>query len=141
MDQEAIEFLEFGVIAMIVLSLLAAFLLYLNRLLDRREKARLVAKAALRQATRAALSESSADPQLSPLPTYEEVLQVELSEEDRFKRPFPLRFELLSAAQLLEKSTREVPFVGKNGSRAASLSETVAIEMPPPSYDQTTVKC
>lgn len=135
MDQDTLEFLEFGVIAMIVLSLLAALLLYLNRLLDRRAKARLVAKVALRQATRAALSESSADPQLPPLPTYEEVLQVEQSEESRFRKP-PLRLELLNAGQLLEKFTAD-QFVDRNG----SFSETVIIEMPPPSYDQTTVKC
>lgn len=134
MDQDTLEFLEFGVIAMIALSLLAALLLYLNRLLDRRAKARLVAKVALRQATRLALSESSAVPQLPPLPTYEEVLQVEHSEEGRFRQP-PF-FQLLSAQHLAEKIKfeNELP-----SSRAGSRRETCAleIELPPPAYQKT----
>lgn len=114
MNSDALEFLLYSATAMAILTLLAVGLFYLNGRLERRQKKRHTVKLQNQYAVQVALSESSVYPQLQPLPSYEEVLQMECLEEMRFKRPAELNVEQLEKCH-------------KN-------SENTVREMPPPSY-------
>jgi len=114
MDQNAVEFLTYGGVALCGLSLIAAFLYYINRKLEHRSQTRMAVKASNRIAYRTALNESSTVPQLPPLPTYDEVILVDECEEMRYKKPCELN--------------------------AATLEFMVKLEMPPPAYQSTFVR-
>lgn len=105
MNSDALEFLIYSATAMAILTLIAAGLFYLNGRLERRHKKRHTVKLLNQYAVQVALSESSAYPQLQPLPSYEEVLQMESVEEMRFKRPFELNVEQLEKWHTNNQST------------------------------------
>src|SRR5699024_9273124 len=83
-----------------VLSVIGIILLYLNRKLDQRAKARLEAKAVQRLAARLALIETATLPVLPPLPTYDEVIQLESDDDCRYRRPCELDVTQLDRIRL-----------------------------------------
>jgi len=83
----ALDYLGYAAIGFLVLSLIACLLLYLNTMLERSAQLKREIKTALRIAEGLAMTESSAAPYLPPLPTYDEVIQVEQDDCNRFKQP------------------------------------------------------
>lgn len=117
MNTDAIEYLLYSATAVVLLALIARGLFYLNGRLERRHRKRQTVKQLNHLALQLALLESAAYPQLQPLPSYEEVHQMEGRKEMRFMRPFELK------AEQPEKWHR-------------SESQITVREMPPPSYFQ-----
>ena len=73
--EQTLEYIIYATVAMLILSLIAIMLIYLNRLLERRSQAKRSNKLAQIHTIEIAIIESSAMPVLLPLPTYDQIAQ------------------------------------------------------------------
>lgn len=115
MNTDASEYLLYSATAVLLLALIARGLFYLNGRLEGRHRKRQTVKQQNHLALQLVLLESAAYPQLQPLPSYEEVTQLEGRQEMRFKRPSEVKAE-----QPERWHPRE--------------SQSTVMEMPPPAY-------